>query len=523
MAKKSDTEKNINTAVAAISEREGKLPPQDVDIEEAVLGALMLDNDAFQEVVEILKPEHFYIDKHQRIFSAMVRLNVAQTPIDMLTVANELKRTEELTSVGGRIYLAQLTERVAAAINIEHHARIIFQKYLQRSLISLGNDLQNDGYDETKDVQDMLDEAEEKLFNLTQGSMKREVQQIAPIVEEARRQMEEAAKRTDGISGITSGFDSIDKITSGWQPSTMVVVAARPAMGKTAFVLSMIRKMAVNNNIPVAMFSLEMSNVELVKRMMTAETEITSDKIKRGRLTADEWTHFNSSITALTQAPIYIDDTPGLSIFDLRSKARILHKKYNIKIIVIDYLQLMTASAARPGNRQEEVSMISRSLKGLAKELGIPVVALSQLNRSVEQRGVGGREGSDSKRPQLSDLRESGAIEQDADMVCFIHRPEYYGIKTGPDGESLEGKAEFIIAKHRSGPVADVLLRFEAPLIRFEEDSSSQTSHSHPMPMTTQSFETFTSKMNVPQDPTFDSSQSFPDFNTSSGDDAPAF
>ncbi len=280
--------------------------------------------------------------------------------------------------------------------------------------------------------------------------------------------MKIAAKREDMLSGITSGFHGIDAITNGWQPSTMVVIAARPAMGKTAFVLSMARKMAIDHNIPIAMFSLEMSNVELVKRLMTAETEITSEKIKNGRLTPEEWDHFNNSIGRLTSAPIYVDDTPGLSVFDLRSKARILRKKYGIQCIIIDYLQLMTASAMKPGSRQEEVSMISRSLKGLAKELNIPVIALSQLNRSVEQR-TSDKGALDSKRPQLSDLRESGAIEQDADMVCFIHRPEYYHITDDGKGNSLVGMAQFIIAKHRSGRIDDVLLRFQAELIRFEE------------------------------------------------------
>ncbi len=517
------SQRNTQENQAVIAAREGKIPPQDINAEEAVLGALMLDNDAMQEVGEILQPEHFYKDQHQRIYRAMVRLNNTMTAIDLITVTDELKRSGELEQVGNRIYLVQLTEKVAAAVNIEHHARIIFQKYLQRSLITLGNEMQNNGYDDTKDVEDMLEEAESGLFTLSQGSMKRDVIQIESVIKEATNQMHEAAKRSDGLSGIPSGFNGIDSITSGWQKSTMVVIAARPAMGKTAFVLSMIRKMAVDHKIPVAMFSLEMSNVELVKRLMVAETEITADKIKNGRLTTEEWTHFDKAIGNLNQAPIYIDDTPGLSVFDLRSKARILKKKHDIGVIVIDYLQLMTASAMRPGNRQEEVSMISRSLKGLAKELEIPVIALSQLNRSVEQRPTAGAASTDAKRPQLSDLRESGAIEQDADMVCFIHRPEYYGIKEDAQGNSLIGMAQFIIAKHRSGKCDDVTLRFVSELIRFEEPRARDMNSYDSIGLTSQ---TFTSSMNAQADAlgTFDTPttpQPLPDFSTSSSNDVP--
>lgn len=468
MAKKNVGAPNPSDSVAAMAALGGKLPPQAPDFEEAVLGAILLDKDALQNVVEILQPEHFYSEANQRIYAAMLRLNGQMAPIDMLTMCEELKRTGELEAVGGRVYIAKLTSLVGAAVNIEYHARIIFQKYLQRSLIHLGGNMITSGYDESKDVDELLEEAENDLFTLSQGSMKRDVIQISSTIDEAIQQMEAAAKREDQLSGIASGFRKIDQITMGWQPATMVVIAARPAMGKTAFVLSMARKMAIDHNIPIAMFSLEMSNVELVKRLMTAETEIPSEKIKSGRLTEEEWQHFNDRIGRLRNAPFYIDDTPGLSVFDLRSKARILKKKHDIKCIIIDYLQLMTASAMKPGSRQEEVSMISRSLKGLAKELNIPVIALSQLNRNVEGR-TSEKGGIDSKRPQLSDLRESGAIEQDADMVCFIHRPEYYHILDDGKGNSLVGMAQFIIAKHRSGRIDDVLLRFQAELIRFEE------------------------------------------------------
>lgn len=491
MAKQTKKQNQPADSIAAMAAISGKMPPQAIDFEEAVLGALLLDKDALQNIVEILKPEHFYKETHQRIYSAILRLNTKMAPIDLLTISNELKITDDLDFVGGRFYLAQLTSNVSTAVNIEQHARIIFQKYLQRKIISLGNEMITNGYDDSQDVEDMLEKAENGLYDLSQGSLKRDVIHVSPIVTEAIEQMREAAKHE--LSGLPSGFAGIDKVTSGWQKSTMIVIAARPAMGKTAFVLSMARKMAIDYNIPVAIFSLEMANVELVKRLITAETEIVSDKIKSGRLTNEEWNHFNSSISRLSNAPIYIDDTPGLSVFDLRSKARILKKKNDIKMIIIDYLQLMTASAMRPGNRQEEVSMISRSLKGLAKELEMPIIALSQLNRNVEARTG---DGIDSKRPQLSDLRESGAIEQDADMVCFIHRPDYYGIKEDKEGNSLIGMAQFIIAKHRSGAIGDVLMRFQAELIRFEDANSLSTKHQNISDIS----ETYSSSMNNNQD-----------------------
>ncbi len=470
---KRTTTSSTAESVAALASLGGKMPPQVPDFEEAVLGAFMLDANSFASVVGILKPEHFYVEANRLIFEAMQSLNGKMAQIDMLSVREELRALGTFEQVGGDYYIAQLTSKVGSAVNVEYHARIIFQKYLQRKLIEVGGNMITKGYDDTKDVEELMQEAEGELFDLSNGSLRKDAIQVEPIVKEAIDQMLEAAKREDRLSGIPSGFPSIDKVTLGWQAATMVVIAARPAMGKTAFVLSMARKMAIEHNIPVAIFSLEMSNVELVKRLMVAETEIPSEVIKSGRLTSEQWTHFNNTIGRLESAPIYIDDTPGLSVFDLRSKARILKKTKDIKCVIIDYLQLMTASAMKPGNRQEEVSMISRSLKGLAKELNIPVIALSQLNRSVEQRTVGASGNAiDGKRPQLSDLRESGAIEQDADMVCFLHRPEYYHITDDGKGNSLIGMAQFIIAKHRSGKLEDVLLKFQADLIRFEEPDS---------------------------------------------------
>ena len=472
MAKQTKKKETETDSIAAIAALGGKMPPQAIEFEEAVLGALLLDRDAMQEIIDTLKPEHFYKEANRKIFEAMLQLYARMAPIDLLTISNELKTNGDLDFVGGRFYLAQLTNNVSTGANIAAHAQVIYLKYLQRKLISLGTELQKNGWDETIDVKEAIESAEGALFELSQGAMGNEITQIAPVISDAIRSMEQAA--TKDISGLPSGFPAIDAITSGWQPATLIIIAGRPAMGKTAFVLSMARKMAIEYKIPIAFFSLEMSNLELVKRLMTAETEIVSDKIKSGRLTTEEWKHFNSRIGRLTEAPIFIDDTPGLSVFDLRTKARILKQKHDIRMVIIDYLQLMTASALRPGNRQEEVSMISRSLKGLAKELNIPVVALSQLNRNVEGRG--NNDNSDGKRPQLSDLRESGAIEQDADIVGFLHRPEYYKIYEDAKGNSLIGKGYFIFAKHRSGKLDDVLLRWQGEFVRFENDDPSASS-----------------------------------------------
>ncbi len=487
MAQKSKTNiSQIHTELAALG---GKLPPQALELEEAVLGALLLERDAFTSVMEILKAEHFYKDSHQTIYKAISALYFHEQPIDMLTVAHEINKESKLEEIGGRFYLSQLTSRVASAAHIDFHARIIWQKFLQREIIRISSELQTKSYDDSIDVDDLLDQAENTFYLLSQGSMKREATQINPVIEEAIQLMKEAAKRTDGLSGVPSGFTGLDRMTSGWQRSDLVIIAARPAMGKTAFVLSMTRNMAITHKQPVALFSLEMANVQLVNRLIVSETEIPAEKIKNGNLTTQEWAQLDQKIKRLIDAPIFIDDTPGLSVFELRAKCRRLKKLHDIKIIIIDYLQLMNASGMSPGSRQEEVSMISRSLKGLAKELMVPIVALSQLNRGVESRA-----GADGKRPQLSDLRESGAIEQDADMVLFIHRPEYYKITEDELGNSLIGMAEIIIAKHRNGATGDVRLRFRGELARFqdpEEDFMGAGDYGEAM-----SPQTFASKMN---------------------------
>ncbi|MBQ5776852.1 MAG: replicative DNA helicase [Bacteroidaceae bacterium] len=445
----------------------GKLPPQDTEVEEAVLGALMLEKDAYTRICDMLKPECFYDPANQKIYKAIADLAAYQRPIDMLTVTDQLRSNGTLDEVGGALRISELTGRVVSASHVEYHARIVSQKYLARELISFSSEVQAKAFDETQDVDDLMQLAEEKLFRISQNNLKKDVVQIRPVIEMAIRQIEEAKKRDNNMSGLATGFHDLDKLTSGWQNSDLIIIAARPAMGKTAFVLSMAKNMAVNYNSPVAVFSLEMSNLQLVNRLIVNTCEIPADNIKRGNLEGWQWDQLLTKVNILYEAPLYIDDTPSLSVFELRTKARRLVREHGVKIIIIDYLQLMNASGMEYGSREQEVSTISRSLKQLAKELNIPIIALSQLNRSVESRGTGND--ATGKRPQLSDLRESGAIEQDADMVCFIHRPEYY-LKTSEDGANndIRGLAEIIIAKHRNGATDTVKLRFRGELARFE-------------------------------------------------------
>ena len=441
----------------------GHLQPQAPELEEAVLGALMIERDAYSLVSEILRPESFYDVRHQLIYKAISTLAMQQQPVDILTVVEQLKKTGELDEVGGPFYITQLSGKVASSAHIEYHARIIAQKFLARELITFTSNIQTKAFDATQDVDDLMQEAEGKLFEISQQNMKKDYTQINPVIQEAYQLIQKAAARTDGLSGLPSGFHQLDKMTSGWQNSDLVIIAARPAMGKTAFVLSMAKNIAVDQKVPVALFSLEMSNVQLVNRLIVNVCEISGEKIRSGQLAPYEWGQLDYKIKDLYDAPLYVDDTPSLSVFELRTKARRLVREHGVKVIIIDYLQLMNANGMSFGSRQEEVSTISRSLKGLAKELNIPIIALSQLNRGVENR-----EGVDGKRPQLSDLRESGAIEQDADMVCFIHRPEYYKIYQDEKGNDLHGMAEIIIAKHRNGAVGDVLLRFRSEFARFQ-------------------------------------------------------
>ncbi|MGB1171453.1 MAG: replicative DNA helicase [Flavobacteriaceae bacterium] len=478
----------------------GKIPPQAVDLEEAVLGAMLIDKKGVDEVIDILKAEAFYKTSHQYIFESIFELFEASEPIDLLTVSNNLKKKGKLEVAGGNPYLVSLTQKVASSAHIEFHARIILQKHIQRSLIKISSEIIENSYKDSIDVFDLLDEAESKLYDVTQGNIKKSSETAQSLVIQAKRRIEDISKR-QGLSGVSTGFEKLDKLTSGWQPSDLIIIAARPGMGKTALTLSMARNIAVLKEIPVAFFSLEMSSVQLITRLISAETGLSSEKLRTGKLAAHEWEQLNVKVSALEKAPLFIDDTPSLSIFDLRAKARRLASQHGIKLIIIDYLQLMTAvTNNKSGNREQEISTISRNLKALAKELDVPVIALSQLSRAVETRGG-------TKRPLLSDLRESGAIEQDADIVSFIYRPEYYGIDEWDDEERSpsEGQAEFIVAKHRNGGLDNIRMKFIGHLGKFEDLAQFDTSYEFP------------SKMNLgPQDSAIDP-QNFADPNQAFG------
>ncbi len=483
--------KSANPSGSGIPLELGKLPPQAPELEEAVLGAVMLEKGAISSVAEVLRPDSFYKEQHKVIFEAMLALFARHDPIDMLTVAEELRRKKSLDEVGGAAYIAHLTSRVASAAHADFHSRIIQQKYIQRELIRVSSDMLHSAFDDGMDVDDLLNESEKALFEIAQTNIKKETQPINVLVKEAIDRIAEIAARDDGFSGVPSGYTELDRITSGWQRSDLVIIAARPSMGKTAFVLSMTRRMAVEHKQHVVIFSLEMASIQLVNRLIVGETEIASEKIRNGKLTTQEWTQLEDKVKTLSEASIFIDDTPGISIFELRAKCRRLKLQDKLDIVIIDYLQLMTGSGDSKGNREQEVSTISRSLKALAKELDVPVIALSQLNRGVEARtGI-------HKRPQLSDLRESGAIEQDADIVIFIHRPEKYGITQDEQGMSLEGVAEIIIAKHRNGALDDVRLRFRQELARFEEFERGAPIALPPSSGTSSQVVTYTSKMNA--------------------------
>lgn len=451
----------------------GKLPPQALDLEEAVLGAIMLEKEALNDVIDILSSQSFYKEEHQKIFSAIIELFQQGKPIDILTVTETLKGRGELEIVGGPFYISQLTNRVASSAHVEYHSRIISQKHILRELIRISSETIRDAYDDSTDVFELLDKSEKGLFDITQGNIRKDYEKMNNLLHDAIEQLEKLGKQKDGLSGIPSGFSDVDRVTSGFQKSDLIVIAARPGMGKTAFVLSLARNIAVDHKRAVGIFSLEMSTRQLAFRLIASETELNASKLKTGKLENHEWEQLNAKIGKLAEAPIFIDDTPALSVFELRAKCRRMKARHNIEIIIVDYLQLMTVGGdnknARGGNREQEISMISRSLKGIAKELDIPVIALSQLSRAVETRG-----GSSSiKKPQLSDLRESGAIEQDADVVAFIYRAEYYGLSSDQEGNSTIGQAELIIAKHRNGALADVKMKFIGELAKFTDWESA--------------------------------------------------
>ncbi|WP_185850265.1 replicative DNA helicase [Blattabacterium cuenoti] len=461
--------------------KKGKIPPQALDLEQAIIGAIMIDKKGLDEVIDILYPEVFYKKEHQDIFNVIKKLYHNSQPIDLYTVSNELKSSEKLNSIGGEIYLIELTQKVISSAHIEYHSRIILQKFILRKLISISSDIIKKCYEERTDVFDLLDKAESNLFEINQKYLiTKKYENTHTLVKKAIDKIKESAK--NGLSGISSGFKKMDDITSGWQNSDLIILASRPGMGKTTFMLSMVRNIAMKQKIPVIIFSLEMSSIQLVTRLISSETGISSNKIKRATLSDLDWNNLTEKTKDLTNAPLFIDDTPSLSIFNLRSKCRKLISQHKVKLVLIDYMQLMAINnnnGFRFQNREQEISVISRNLKSIAKELDIPIIALSQLSRAVETRGG-------NKRPLLSDLRESGAIEQDADIVLFLYRPEYYGFKnwdTDKDNDTCIGQAEIIIAKHRNGILDKFRLKFisdqskfinleetKQPLLAWEED-----------------------------------------------------
>lgn len=456
--------KSRRIGVSELSEQLGKLPPQAVEIEETVLGALMLERDALSNVVDILHVDSFYKESHQSIFEAIVDLFNNSEPVDIKTVTHQLRKNGKLELVGGAYYISQLTAKVNSAANIETHARIIAEQSIKRELIKIASEIQQDAYEDTMDVFQLLDRTERSLFEVSDSHIRKNYDKMSSLLHQAIDEIQVRKDKKDGLTGVPSGFSALDRMTSGWQPSDLVIIAARPGMGKTAFIVTALRNAAVDWQIPVAIFSLEMSSVQLVNRMISAEAELESEKIRRGDLADYEWEQLLHKTNKLSDAPIFIDDTPALSILELRAKSRRLVSQHGVKLIIIDYLQLMTGDTSKNagGNREQEIASISRALKGIAKELNVAVIALSQLSRAVETRGG-------DKKPQLSDLRESGSIEQDADMVMFLYRPEYYGITEDENGMPLNGIGELIIAKHRNGKTDTVNLKFIGKFTKFTD------------------------------------------------------
>jgi len=479
---KMEKDRSKKTDIAAIGEDLGGFkPPQALDIEEAVLGTLLVEPSVVSDVLDQISSDCFYKDSHRKIFSAITKLSTQNDPIDILTVAQELEKTGDLEQVGGMAFLSRLSLKIGAAAHIDYHTKILLQKWIQRELIRISQETQKTAFDDSMPVSDLLDSAQNKIFSLSEKNMKRETTPVQSVIRDAIKEIEESQAKEGNISGVPSGYRGLDNVTYGWQKSDLIILAARPSVGKTAFVLTMARNMAVEHGVPVAIFSLEMSATQLVKRIMVSETRLSAEKIRgASKMTDAEWNQLNQSIARLEKSPLWIDDTPGLSIYEFKAKARRLVNANKVKLIIIDYLQLMTGPPELKGMREQEVATISRSLKCIAKELEIPIIALSQLNRMVETRGG-------NKRPQLSDLRESGAIEQDADIVMFIHRPEMLGVS---DDTTYPGFTQLIIAKHRNGEVTDVNMRFLASEVRFVDENDGAKFEE---PLSEENFKTYDS------------------------------
>lgn len=450
----------------------GKVAPQVVEIEASVLGALLLEGGAISDIIEILRPDVFYTPAHQKIYAAILKLFNQNKAVDLNTVIVALRKNSELEEVGGIAYLAQLTHNIASSAHLETHAHLILEYAMRRSLISISSRIQKEAYDEQIDTFDLLDRAEQALFEVGEGNIQKNYLDINTLMQSAISSLENTKVLENGLTGVPSGFVALDQFLCGWQASDFVVVAARPGMGKTSFLLSILRNAAVEHKKPVALFSLEMSSLQLTNRLIAQEAQLSNEKIKKGDLKEYEWQQLYCKTAGLTQAPIYIDDTPGLSLFEFRAKCRRLKARHNIAMVIVDYLQLMVGDTQRNkqmGNREQEIATISRGLKGIAKELNIPIIAASQLSRAVETRGG-------DKRPQLSDLRESGAIEQDVDIAIFLYRAEYYGITEDEDRNPTDQLAEVIIAKHRNGPTGKVNLHFDAAMTKFSDFHAGEKS-----------------------------------------------
>ncbi len=462
------TRKQKNIVLPEV-DMQGRILPQAIDFEEAVLGAMMLEANATSIVIDSLHEEMFYKESHQKIYKAIKEVFLTKDPIDLLSVTNQLRKNEDLDIIGGPYYLSLLTNRVVSSANIEYHARIVAEKFIQRKLISVSTEVIHDAYDPTLDVLEMLDKAERNLFDIAEQNFRRDSRKIDDLIREVLKDIENTKQSDTKLRGLPSGFTELDRVTNGWQRANLIIIAARPGMGKTAFVLSMARHISIEQNKPIAFFSLEMSASDLALRLMSAESEFNQNKLKSGNLSDADWITLVNKMTELEKAKLIIDDTAALSIFELRAKCRRFKQQYDIQGVIVDYLQLMSSGSDMRGmNREQEISTISRSLKALSKELDIPVIALSQLSRAVETRA-----NTAGKRPQLSDLRESGAIEQDADLVLFIYRPEYYKINEIEPGISSDGIAEIIIAKHRNGALKDIKLRFISEFAKFTDFDDS--------------------------------------------------
>ena len=459
-AKRTPRRKSQDVNLDTLGLEMGNKPPQALDFEEAVLGALLIEPSCVDEAMEELTPSCFYDPKHKMIFEAMVSLVNEHVALDLLSVSQKLHERGQLEEIGGAVRLASLSQKIGAAAHVEYYIKILKQKTIQRDLITASFDILKNSYDDSVDVDDLIDMSQSKIFAAIQNNVKKDVQEIGSVIKSAMEDVERMQSQS-GLSGVPSGYPSIDKVTMGWQPSDLIILAARPSVGKTAFALNIARNAAVDHNMPVAIFSLEMPAIQLAKRLMTSESGLPADKIKGGtKLDAHEWEQLEYRLKALSKAPLYVDDTPGLPIMEFRTKVKRLVKSKGVRLVIVDYLQLMQGPAELRGMREQEVAAISRTLKMTAKELNVPIIALSQLSRDAVKRA-----GSNGK-PMLSDLRESGSIEQDADMVIFVHRPDYLGLSETENGKET---TQIIIAKHRNGETGDIDMLFKSEQVRFVE------------------------------------------------------